>query len=61
MAEESSRNAGDIREIGDNNDMTIIDERSRVPPLDEAALERLVRALDREYVVAASLIGSHGR
>ncbi len=32
-----------------------------MPPLDEAALERLARALDREGVVAASLIGSHGR
>jgi predicted nucleotidyltransferase len=41
--------------------MTIVDERSRVPPLDEAALERLTQALDREDVVAASLIGSHGR
>jgi predicted nucleotidyltransferase len=41
--------------------MTIIDERSRVPLLDEAALARLARALDREGVVAASLIGSHAR
>lgn len=41
--------------------MTIIDERSHVPRLDQAALERLARALDREGVVAASLIGSHGR
>lgn len=41
--------------------MTIVDERSRVPPLDEAALGRLAQALDREDVVAASLIGSHAR
>lgn len=53
--------AGDIRRIGHNAGMTIIDERSRVPPLDQAALERLARALDRENVVAASLIGSHAR
>jgi uncharacterized protein len=41
--------------------MTVIDERSRVPPLDEAALARLTRALDRDGVVAASLIGSRAR
>jgi len=41
--------------------MAIIDERSRVPPPDEAALERLARALDRDGVVAALLIGSHAR
>ncbi|HEV3094133.1 MAG TPA: nucleotidyltransferase domain-containing protein [Solirubrobacteraceae bacterium] len=47
--------------IGDNTLMTVVDERSRVPPLDERALERLARALDREGVVAASLIGSQAR
>jgi len=41
--------------------MTVIDECSRVPPLDERALERLARALDRNGVVAACLIGSRAR
>jgi predicted nucleotidyltransferase len=41
--------------------MTVVDQRSRVPPLDEPALERLARALDREGVVAAALIGSQAR
>jgi predicted nucleotidyltransferase len=41
--------------------MTLIDERARVSPLDEGALQRLARALDREGVVAASLIGSQAR
>jgi predicted nucleotidyltransferase len=41
--------------------MTVIDERSRVPTLDALAIERLGRALDQEGVVAAILIGSHGR
>lgn len=41
--------------------MVVIDERSRVPPLDEAALERLGHALDRDDVVAAMLIGSQAR
>lgn len=41
--------------------MTIIDERARVPPLDATALKRLARALDREGVVAATLIGSRAR
>lgn len=41
--------------------MTVVDERSRVPPVDEAARERLARALDREGVVAAMLIGSQAR
>jgi predicted nucleotidyltransferase len=41
--------------------MTVIDERSRVPPLDQAALERLGTALDREGVVAGLLIGSQAR
>ena len=41
--------------------MTVVDERSRVPPLDTAALDRLTHALDREGVVAAMLIGSQAR
>jgi predicted nucleotidyltransferase len=41
--------------------VTVVDERSRVPPLDDAALERLRAALDREGVVAAMLIGSQAR
>lgn len=41
--------------------MTVVDEKSRIAPLDEAALERLGRALDREGVVAGSLIGSQAR
>lgn len=41
--------------------MTVVDERERVPPLDAAARERLARALDREGVVAAMLIGSQAR
>jgi predicted nucleotidyltransferase len=41
--------------------MVVIDEKSRVPPIDEAALERLSHALDQEGVVAAMLIGSQAR
>jgi uncharacterized protein len=41
--------------------MTVVDEKSRVPPLDEGALSRLVGAVDREGVVAAMLIGSQAR
>jgi len=41
--------------------MVVIDEKSRVPPIDEAALERLSHALDREGVIAAMLIGSQAR
>lgn len=41
--------------------MTVIDETSRVPPVDEPARERLARALDRDGVVAAMLIGSQAR
>lgn len=47
-----------IRSIGDDVSVTVIDERSRVPPVDAAAVERLSLALDREGVVAAMLIGS---
>ncbi len=41
--------------------MVVVDEKSRVPPLGAAALERLSQALDREGVVAAMLIGSQAR
>jgi predicted nucleotidyltransferase len=41
--------------------MVVIGEKERVPPLDEAALERLSHALDREGVIAAMLIGSQAR
>jgi len=37
----------------------MVDETSKARPLDEAALERLTKALDREGVVAAMSIGSH--
>jgi predicted nucleotidyltransferase len=42
--------------------MVVINEKSRVPPIDQVALERLSHALDHEGVVAAMLIGSraHG-
>jgi predicted nucleotidyltransferase len=38
----------------------MVDETSGATPLDEAALERLTKALDHEGVVAAMLIGSQG-
>ena len=41
--------------------MTLVNEKSRVPPLDEAALGRLRGALDCDGVVAAMLIGSQAR
>lgn len=41
--------------------MTKVDERAHVPPPNEAALERLAAALDREGVVAAMLIGWQAR
>lgn len=41
--------------------MVVVNEKSRVPPIDEAALERLSQALDHEGVVAAMLIGSQAR
>jgi predicted nucleotidyltransferase len=41
--------------------VTVIDEKSRVPPIDQGALERLSTALDLEGVVAAMLIGSQAR
>jgi predicted nucleotidyltransferase len=41
--------------------MTVVDEKSRVPPLDAAALARLAEVFDRDGVVAAMLIGSQAR
>lgn len=41
--------------------MVVVNEKSRVPPIDEAALERLGHALDQQGVVAAMLIGSQAR
>lgn len=41
--------------------MTVVDERSRVPALDPAAIRRLAAALDRPEVLAAFLIGSQAR
>ncbi len=41
--------------------VTVVNEKSRVEPLDAAALERLSKALDRKGVVAAMLIGSQAR
>jgi uncharacterized protein len=50
-----------IRPIGDDVRMTVVNESSRVPPIDAAARERLAHAFDREGVVAAMLIGSQAR
>jgi predicted nucleotidyltransferase len=50
-----------VRAIGDDVGMVVVNENSRVPPVDAAARERLARALDREGVVAAMLIGSQAR
>jgi len=41
--------------------MVVIDEKERVPPLDDAALQRLSHALDCKGVIAAMLIGSQAR
>jgi uncharacterized protein len=41
--------------------MTVLDERSRVPTVDQAAITRLTDALDRPEVMAAFLIGSQAR
>jgi predicted nucleotidyltransferase len=41
--------------------MVVVNEKSRVPPLDEAVLQRLGVALDQEDVVAAMLVGSQAR
>jgi predicted nucleotidyltransferase len=50
-----------VRAIGDDVAVTVIDERTRVPRLDSSARRRLSGALDRDGVVAASLIGSQAR
>jgi predicted nucleotidyltransferase len=50
-----------IRPIGDYVRMVVINEKSRVQPVDAAARERLARALDLDGVVAAMLIGSQAR
>jgi hypothetical protein len=39
----------------------MVDEASAIPPLDEAALQRLIKALDRKGVVAAMVIEPHAR
>ncbi|MGH2938929.1 MAG: type VII toxin-antitoxin system MntA family adenylyltransferase antitoxin [Solirubrobacterales bacterium] len=41
--------------------MTAVDQNSRVPALDAAAMSRLADALDRPEVVTAFLIGSQAR
>jgi hypothetical protein len=41
--------------------MAVSNERSRVPPVDAAARERLATALDRKGVVGAMLFGSQAR
>ena len=41
--------------------MTVVNEKSRVRPVDSAARVRLAHVLDREGVVAAMLIGSQAR
>jgi predicted nucleotidyltransferase len=55
------RRLDSIRRIGDDEGMVKKDERAHVPAVDAAARERLTRALDREGVVAAMLIGSQAR
>jgi predicted nucleotidyltransferase len=50
-----------MRPIGDDAGMVKLDERASVPEIDAAARERLAKALDREGVVAAMLIGSQAR
>jgi predicted nucleotidyltransferase len=42
----------------EDGSMTKVDERASVPSIDRPKRERLVRALDREHVVAAMLFGS---
>jgi hypothetical protein len=39
----------------------MVDEASAIPPLDEAAVQRLIKALDHEGVVAAMVIEPHAR
>ncbi|HWB68454.1 MAG TPA: nucleotidyltransferase domain-containing protein [Solirubrobacterales bacterium] len=41
--------------------MSVVDETSRVPPLDQAALSRLAAALDLDGVAAVFLSGSQAR
>lgn len=41
--------------------MTVVNEKSRVPVLDDAALDRLAAVFDHDGVVAAMLIGSQAR
>ncbi|HEX7244877.1 MAG TPA: nucleotidyltransferase domain-containing protein [Solirubrobacterales bacterium] len=41
--------------------MVVVNETSRVPPVDARARERLAAGLDRDGVVAAMLIGSQAR
>lgn len=50
-----------IRAIGDHWSVAKVNEKAVVPKVDAAARERLARALDREGVVAAMLIGSQAR
>ena len=50
-----------VRPIGHDVGMTVVDEKSRMAPLDAAALRRLSRALDCDGVVAAALFGSQVR
>jgi len=41
--------------------MSVVDQRSRVPVLDDAAMTRLKACLDRDEILAAYLIGSQAR
>lgn len=41
--------------------MVVVNETSRVPPVDARARERLAAGLDRDGVVAAMLVGSQAR
>lgn len=41
--------------------MTVVNEKSRVPALDDAAVGRLAAVFDRDGIVAAMLIGSRAR
>lgn len=50
-----------IRSISDHYHVTKVDERAFVPEIDDEALRKLSRALDKEGVVAAMLIGSQAR
>jgi uncharacterized protein len=50
-----------IRNISDDDGMTKVDEKAYVPEIDDDAKRRLAKALDRDGVVAAMLIGSQAR